>query len=101
VGIRKRLCVPNSGGHINDLKDRIKAAIATVDDDMLNRTWMELEYRLDIVRVTNGAHVECVQYSEQTLRVSFADDAQTVCLCLFKEVLFASKVLYIIYTHPV
>jgi hypothetical protein len=45
---------------INDLKDRIKAAIATVDVDMLQRTWMELEYRLDIVRVTNGAHVECV-----------------------------------------
>jgi hypothetical protein len=45
---------------INDLKDRIKAAIATVDVDMLQRTWMELEYSLDIVRVTNGAHVECV-----------------------------------------
>jgi hypothetical protein len=33
---------------INDLKDRIKAAIATVGVDMLQRTWMELEYRLDI-----------------------------------------------------
>jgi hypothetical protein len=46
--------------NINDLKDRIKAAIATVDVDMLQRTWMELEYRLDIVRVTDGAYVECV-----------------------------------------
>jgi hypothetical protein len=45
---------------INDLKDRIKDAIATVDVDMLQRTWMELEYCLDIVRVTNGAHIECV-----------------------------------------
>jgi hypothetical protein len=25
---------------------------------MLQRTWAELEYRLDILRATNGAHVE-------------------------------------------
>jgi hypothetical protein len=42
---------------IKDLKDRIAAAIATVDVDMLQRTWMELEYHLDIVRVPDGAHV--------------------------------------------
>jgi hypothetical protein len=45
---------------INDLKDKIKAAIATVDTDMLQHTWMELEYHLEIVNVTNCAHVECV-----------------------------------------
>jgi hypothetical protein len=45
---------------INDLKDRIKAAIETVDVDMLQRSWMELEYRLGIARVTNGAHVKYV-----------------------------------------
>jgi hypothetical protein len=45
--------------YTNDLKDRIKAAIATVDIEMLQRTWMELEYRLDIARVTNGV-LECV-----------------------------------------
>jgi hypothetical protein len=42
------------------MKDRIAAAISTTDFDMLQRTWMELEYRLDIVRVTNGALVECM-----------------------------------------
>jgi hypothetical protein len=45
---------------INDLKDRIKAAVATVDVDMLQRVWIELEYRLDIVCMTDSAHVECV-----------------------------------------
>jgi hypothetical protein len=45
---------------INDLKDGIKAAIATVDVDMLQHTWMELEYCLDIVHVTNSAHAECM-----------------------------------------
>jgi hypothetical protein len=48
----------NPVADINDLKDRIKAAIGIVDFDMLQRIWMELEYHLDIVRVKNGAHVE-------------------------------------------
>jgi hypothetical protein len=45
--------------NINDLKTGIQVAIATVDVDMLQCTWMELEYHLDIIRVTNGAHAEC------------------------------------------
>jgi len=51
--------VPNSGIDINDLKKRTEAAIATLDVDMMQHTWMELVYRLDIVRVTNGARVKC------------------------------------------
>lgn len=44
---------------INDLKNRIQAAMAKVKIDTLPCAWMELEYCLDIVRLT-GAHVECV-----------------------------------------
>jgi hypothetical protein len=40
---------------INNLKDRITDAI---DEAMLERTWMEIEYRLDVLRATNEAHVE-------------------------------------------
>ena len=42
----------------DDLKVRIRAAITTVDIDMLRRAWTELEFRLDVVRATRGAHVE-------------------------------------------
>ena len=42
---------------INDLKERIIDATATVDEAMLERTWMEIEYRLDVLRATNGANV--------------------------------------------
>lgn len=52
-------CVPTPMADMTDLKDRIAAAIPTVGVDMLQRTWMELKYRFDIVRVTDGAHVEC------------------------------------------
>ena len=43
---------------INDLQHRIIEAINTVTVDMLARTWQEIKYRLDIVRATDGAHVE-------------------------------------------
>ena len=43
---------------INDLQHRIIEAIDTVTVDMLARTWQKIEYRLDIVRPTDSAHVE-------------------------------------------
>ena len=43
---------------ITDLKQRISDAIATIDEDMLQRTWQEIEYRLVVLRLTNGTHIE-------------------------------------------
>ena len=43
---------------INDLQHRIIEAINTVTEDMLARTWQEIKYLLDMVRATDGAHVE-------------------------------------------
>jgi hypothetical protein len=40
------------------LRDRIRDVIASVTPDMLDRTWQEIEYRLDIIRATSGSHVE-------------------------------------------
>jgi hypothetical protein len=42
---------------VNDIFN-INDAIATVDEAMLERKWMEIEHRLDVLRATNGAHVE-------------------------------------------
>lgn len=41
-----------------DLRRRIVEVIALVTPEMLSRVWQEIEYRLDITRATNGAHVE-------------------------------------------
>jgi hypothetical protein len=41
-----------------ELKLRIVAAIETVTPRMLENTWKEIEYRLDILRAMKGAHVE-------------------------------------------
>jgi len=40
------------------LKARITDAFATITEDMLKNTWSEIDYRLDVLRATKGAHVE-------------------------------------------
>jgi len=41
-----------------DLKARIIAAVKNIDAPMLTCVWQELEYRIDVCRVTRGAHIE-------------------------------------------
>jgi len=41
-----------------NLKARITGAFATITEDMLENTWREIDYRLDVLRATKGAHVE-------------------------------------------
>ena len=43
---------------ITDLKARITDAFATITEDMLENTWREIDYRLDVLCATKGAHVE-------------------------------------------
>jgi hypothetical protein len=46
--------------YIHELKLRIVASTETVTPQMLENTWRETEYRLDILRTTKVAHVEVV-----------------------------------------
>ena len=44
---------------ITNLKARITDAFATITEDMLENTWREIEYRLDLLRAKKkGAHIE-------------------------------------------
>ena len=43
---------------IGELRTRTRGVISTITGEILTRTLQEFEYRLDIVRATNGAHVE-------------------------------------------
>jgi hypothetical protein len=40
------------------LRQRIVEAVATIDRQMLQRVWQELDYTIDICRVTKGGHIE-------------------------------------------
>ena len=43
---------------ITNLKARITDAFVTITEDVLENTWRETDYRLDVLRATKGAHVE-------------------------------------------
>ena len=43
---------------ITNLKARITDAFAIITEDMLEKTWTEIDYRSDILCATKGAHVE-------------------------------------------
>jgi hypothetical protein len=45
--------------NVNSLKYWIGAAVAKVDE-YFSLHGEKLEYRLDILRVTNGAHIDCI-----------------------------------------
>jgi len=44
--------------NIQHLQERITSAIETVTRDMIQITWQEIEFRLDVSRAKNCAHVE-------------------------------------------
>ena len=43
---------------ITNLKARITDAFAIITEHMLENTWREIDYRLDVLRATKGTHVE-------------------------------------------
>ena len=56
--VEDRVFVPPFPVSLNELKQRITTAVASVDEDMLRSVWTELDYRIDIRRVTKGSHIE-------------------------------------------
>jgi len=43
---------------IPELKVRIRTAIETITADMPQTVWNEIDYRVDVCRITKGAHIE-------------------------------------------
>jgi len=43
---------------ILELKVQIRTAIETITAEMVQTVWNELDYRVDVCRITNGAHIE-------------------------------------------
>jgi hypothetical protein len=56
--IKDRVYLPPLPSSIDDLKQRIAVAAATVDMGMLRSVWEELDYLIDICRVTKASHIE-------------------------------------------
>ena len=55
--------------NLADLQEIIYAAVNNVTPPMLHNTWVEVEYRLNLFRVTNGSHVEVYGKKEEQIPV--------------------------------
>jgi hypothetical protein len=53
-----RTHVPPMPRDLPQLRRRIAEAVAAIDHQMLQRVWQELDYGIDIYRVTKGGHME-------------------------------------------
>ena len=58
--VKDRVYVPPLPATVDKLQQRVTAAVNSVTPDMLQRAWSELDYRIDVCRVTRGGHIECV-----------------------------------------
>ena len=56
--VKDQVYVPPLPASIPELKARIRTAIETITADMLRTVWNELDYRVDVCRITKGAHIE-------------------------------------------
>jgi len=56
--VKNHVYVPPLPARIPELKVRIRTAIGTITADMLRTVWNALDYRVDVCRITKGAHIE-------------------------------------------
>jgi len=56
--IKDRVYVPSMPRDLPQLRQRIVEAVAAIDCQILQHVWQELDYRIDICRVTKGGHTE-------------------------------------------
>ena len=58
-GVRSnQVYVPPLPASIPELTVRIRTAVETITADMLQTVWNELDYRVDVCIITNGAYIE-------------------------------------------
>jgi hypothetical protein len=56
--LKDTVSVPPLPANLQDLRNRITAAVARVDRDMLTRAWDEMDYRRDVCRITKDGYIE-------------------------------------------
>ena len=56
--VKDQVYVPPLPASIQELKVRVRTAVETITADMLPTVWNELDYRVDVCRITKGAHIE-------------------------------------------
>jgi len=55
---KERVYVPPLPADLDELTNRITAAVKSVTGDTLRHVWDEFSYRVDVVRAAGGGHIE-------------------------------------------
>ena len=56
--VKDAVFVPPVPANLQELHDRITAVVALNHCDILTHVWNELDYRLDVCRISQGGHIE-------------------------------------------
>jgi len=56
--VKDQVYVPALPASIPELNVWVRTATETITADMLQTVWNELDYRVDVCRITKGAHIE-------------------------------------------
>ena len=56
--VKDSVYVPPLPMSLKEIHGRVTHALQKITADMLHRVWDEFDYRVDVCRVTHGAHVE-------------------------------------------
>jgi hypothetical protein len=83
VYVKDRVFRPEAGS-VDEFLARMNIALASVTPQVLVNTWREVEYRLDILPTTNGAHIE--RYWTWTITLSSKANKFSL-----------SRILYVLY----
>jgi hypothetical protein len=58
TSVKDSVYIPPFAMFLKEIRDRITHALQTITADMLHRVWDEFDYRVDVCRVIQGAHIE-------------------------------------------
>jgi hypothetical protein len=56
--VKDNVYMPPMPVDLQEFRDRIVNAVYLVHDSFSNKPWHELEYRLDVCRITRVSHIE-------------------------------------------
>jgi hypothetical protein len=67
--MKETVFLPPLSANLQDLRNRISAAVALVSRDILTRVWNEMDYRIDVCRITKSEHIELYEIYLKMWRV--------------------------------
>ncbi|GBM47629.1 hypothetical protein AVEN_215703-1, partial [Araneus ventricosus] len=69
--VKDKVYVPRMPTKLQELQERITAAVTDIDGNMLLNVWTELDYRGDVCRVSKCAHIEHSQYVPENCNLAW------------------------------